>query len=147
MTRSDAVGLVALVALVAAILADVLAFTARRYGARALISAHTHRRRDDPPPAPRNLAHERRTTDHGPPPGQPERRARHADPDDERARRRDVDDPRWRTITVDRPLTAEQAAELAEQVRRRADTLDAPLPDPPPTRDMRAIPPEQRPWD
>jgi hypothetical protein len=46
--------------------------------------------------------HDRRRRDEGPPAGQPERR--HRSPDDARARRRDEDDPQWRVEQVVTPV-------------------------------------------
>jgi hypothetical protein len=83
------------------------------------------------PPAPRNLARERRETDQGPPAGVEERR-RHRAPDDARARRRDVDDPRWRIPGAD---------ERVQTMPQRAVRPPMPEDAHPETRDMRALPP------
>lgn len=101
-TYTDLIAGAAVLAVALAAASTGIAFTARRYAARALTTAHVH-------------PGDRRQRDTGPPPDTPERRAHHRAPDDTRARRRDHDDPQWH---VDR------------------DDLD-----PPPTRDMRAIPP------
>jgi hypothetical protein len=81
------------------------------------------------PPAPRNLARERRERDQGPPEGVDDRRGAHRAPDDlGRARRRDVDDPRY-AGTTERPLPPMPEDEPATDEHA------------PPTRDMRALPP------
>jgi hypothetical protein len=146
MTRTDLFAVLAILAIVLATVADVLAWQARRYAARALTSAHTHPRRTDPP-APRHLAVDRRLDDRGPPAGQPDRR-RHRAPDDVRATRSGSTALREGTrpssyVVVDSPLTERQANELRERYSgeptAHLEQQDAP------TRDMRAVDPRERP--
>lgn len=162
LTHTDLIAGVAILALIAALLADVIAWQGRRDGARALLTAHTHPRRQDRPP-PRDPG-DRRLDDRGPPPDQPERR-RHRAPEDDRARRRDADDPRWH---VDDRTMTERTAALIREDRRNAELDQPPVrlsngrtvqppewwaahdePDTdelhPPTRDMRRLDPPERP--
>jgi hypothetical protein len=130
MTYVDLLAGLTIAALALAAGATGLAFTARRYAARALVSAHTHDRRRDDPPVPHHLARERREHDTGPPPGTPERR--HRAPTDLRARRRDTDNPQWQLRPDDHPHRPD------DDHTPRTEHLE------PPTRDMRAQPPLDR---
>lgn len=95
-------------AVVLALAALGFAWQARRDAARALLSAHTHRK--PLPRVPEEPREERRERDSGPPPGQADRR-RHAAPEGVRARRSDRDDPGWQTAPpADDTPTAEQPA-------------------------------------
>lgn len=171
MTRTDVLAAGIILAIILAAAADVVALRARRYGARALLTAHSHSpRRRDPG--------DRRVADSGPPDGSPDRR-RHRAPDDDRARRRDADQPRWHTVET--PLSVGEALEVQRRFTREAITGsgdgpehpqglaadEPPVPlsdgrtvqppewwaarraeqraDEPPTRDMRHVDPGERP--
>jgi hypothetical protein len=126
---TDLIAGAAVAAIALAAGATGLAFTARRYAARALLTAHTH-------------PSDRRQRDTGPPHGTPERRAgTHRAPDTlDRPYARLRASADQRIAAEDQPATTDQAAQIRAQLRRTQ--LPEPGTDelPPPTRAMPAIP-------